>query len=115
MHSAFSLLGQLAAVASIEPPPPIAFTGQSRAVQKGNDTRYGPLRAARAQQILDYLHEHQPAGRTELAKHVGCKPDTLSHTLRAMGEQKLVRSIGVKKGSRWVLYGYTDHMARMAA
>lgn len=111
MSPNLSILGQLSAIASISLPQ----ADRSRVAKPRRGRPLGALRTARATQILAYLAANQPAGRNAIAKHVGCKPDTLTHTLRVMAEAKQVRRIGICKGARWALYGWTDHKARMAA
>lgn len=118
MPNIFSLTGQLSALsAAIEKPNDgtLTLTERGLAVQRGNNTRFGPLRAARAAAVIEYLADHQPASRSEIAKHVGCAPDTLTHILRVMAEAKQIRSIGICKGARWALYTYRDNRARLAA
>ena len=119
MHNIFSLGSQLGIIARAvdtqDDARPLALTERGLAVQRGNNTRFGPLRAERASKVLEYLADHQPASRSEIAKHVGCAADTLTHILRGMAEAKQIRSIGIYKGTRWALHGWTDHKARMAA
>ena len=71
--------------------------------QEVNDAAMMQERAKRERAVLDYLAAHQPAMRSVIARHVGCRPDTLTHTLRALRDRGLARSVGHLRGARWVL------------
>lgn len=109
-HRALTFSGQLAALVPAVERAALELNATEAERLRGAEKSAQPQRpsctserAKRERAVLDYLAAHQPAMRSVIARHVGCRPDTLTHTLRALRDRGLARSVGHLRGARWVL------------
>lgn len=74
----------------------------SKRVSENNLRRYAAEHKRRLDATLHFIAANQPVQRPEIAEAVGVSPTTLTHILRELRDQKLIRTIGTNRSTQWV-------------